>query len=606
MSNAIVPTSQVSARREANAPGHRRSWGPSLSLLVGVAALQCACSLLIRIDDGVDEAISPDASTAREPNQPAAPDGGAGQPLGALDASVVDAAPGVEPADGGPGPAARPVLAFAFIEHPEEGEGSLRLIDVRAALGSVAVGEAPAWRRVLRPSAQAGDVFDFAWSPDGRRIAVRHGTLEGARVALFAAPDWRELPITPAGSPASLPRTTAASNYRWSPDGGALALELASAQGPFIGGYVVGEAGARELPPVALTGPVETLDWLSPSSLFVIQPELAEPELLELRLQGGVFARPEARALLGAFFPIALRRAAAGLIGASTDPTNFVFYWPETADGGFETAFTPSAFLSNRESFAAEPDDVAGTSALFAIGDSSQVLDTLPECPVVLAWVEGPGARSLAGSSIACSSAPGAAAALTVYSYDGAGVRRASRLDDEALLTDLAVASSWEGQARGLAAGGGWLALATVQHDAIVDLRGPSPAYEVRAATAPASTARGFSPSGRFLLGQRGRQLELSVLAPAAGMPPIHLPLPQAAADLAPCDTARHVTSFCGSPRAAERAAARWSASADVASVLAAGEGLVLIAPTEDTVGFASVAVSTCGSGCVTQHEFAE
>jgi hypothetical protein len=600
MSNSNLPQREPNAPRRAAPPAPSGRWARRPTLLIGALVLQAACSLLIEIDDGGDEVATADASTAEAPIQPHVPEADAGRGAPELVGDAGSDA-GTVPPEGAP----QGTLQLAFIEHPEEGEATLQLVDVHAALRS-RTGEPPTWRRALRPSAGAGDVFDFAWSPDARRLAVRHDTLDGPRMALFAAPDWRELPIAPLGSPARQPRLTPAARYRWAPDGATLAVELAGEGGPLVGGYSVADTGARELAPVALTGPVQTLEWLSPSSLFVIQPEAGEPELLELGLSDGAFATPVERFLIGAFFPIELRRGPAGVLGASTDPTNFLFFWPETPDAGFESAFTPSAYLSGQASFAAEPDDVAASSALFPIGDSSRVLDTLPSCPIVLAWSEGPSSSSLAGSSLACLSVSGDVASLGVHAYDAAGVRHTLPLDDAELRADYASAPSWESHARAWAGDGSWLALATAEHDAIIDLRGPSPLYQLRPAAVDGSTARGFSPSGRYLLEQRGARVELVVLSPAPGAAPIRVPLPAAAAELAACDLARHLPTSCGSPRAARRAAARWSSNEDVASLLASGEGLVLLAPTPDTVGVARVAVSTCGSGCVTQYQFAE
>jgi hypothetical protein len=576
-----------------------------MSLLVGAAVLQGACSLLIEIDDGVEDEPRPDASTTEAPNQPREPREDAAAP-GPAPELVRDAGPDAEvEVDAGPPPQQQSVLELAFIERPQEAEATLRLVDVHAALRA-RTGDAPTWRRTLRPEAQAGHVLDFAWSPDGRRLAVRHDTLDGPRLALFAAPDWRELPIAAAGSPASLPRLTAAAGYRWAPDGSAVAVELASEQGPFIGGYVLSDESAREIGPVPFTGPVESLEWLTPSSLFVIQPEAGEPELLELALEDGAFGSPVDRFLIGAYFPIELRRSAAGVIGASPDPTNFVFFWPQSLDAGFESAFSPSAFLSSRESFAAEPDEAAAVSRLSPIGDSALVLDTLPECPVVLAWSEGSSPSSLAGSHVVCLNVSGDATTLTLHAYDSAGRRQARELDDAALLAEYAVAANWETHARAVTAAGDWLALATASREALVDLRGSAPRYEVREAASAASTALGFSPSGRYLLAQRGAQVELTVLSPAAELAPIHVQLPAAAAELGACELARHVPTSCGSPTAARRAAARWSSREDVAALLSGGEGLLVLAPTQDAVGVASVAVSTCGAECVEQYDFAE
>lgn len=604
MSNSIFSRGEHIAGRRAPVPKPQRWSSRGTSLLVGVAVLQGACSLLIEIDDGVEDDTTPDASTTEAPNQPGVPpqDAAVPSPEATLDAGVDAEVEAEVEAEAGTPQAA---LALAFIERPQESEATLRLVDARAALRARS-GDESAWRRTLRPQAQAGDVLDFAWSPDGRRLAVRHDTLDGPRLALFAAPEWRELPIAAAGSPASLPRLTASAGYRWAPDGKALAVALASEQGPFVGGYVVTDESAREIAAVPFTGPVESLEWLTPSSLFVIQPEADEPELLDVALEDGAFASPVDRFLIGASLPIELRRSARGVIGASPDPTNFVFFWPDRPDAGFESAFSPSAYLSSRESFAAEPDEAAALSRLSPIGDSGLVLDTLPQCPVVLAWSEGPSPSSLAGSRVVCLNVSGDAASLTLHTYDATGARQARELDDAALLADYALAANWESHARVAMASGSWLALATARYDAIVDLRGPSPLYEVRSAASAASTALGFAPSGRYLLAQRGAQVELTVLSPAAELAPIHIPLPTAAAELAACELARHVPTYCGSPNAARRAAARWSASEDVAALLSSGEGLLLLAPPDETLGVARVSVSTCGSGCVEQYEFAE
>lgn len=599
MSNSNFSSDEHLAGRSAQPSQRQRRSSRGATLIVAAAALQWACSLLIEIDDGADDDRAPDASTTEAPNQPQLL-----QEDAAIPASPVARDAGSD-AQGDAEPATQaPALALAFIERPEEGEATLRLVDARAALRAQSA-SAATWRRTLRPEAQAGDVLDFAWSPDGRRLAVRHDSLDGPRLALFGAPDWRELPVARAGSPASLPRLTAARGYRWAPDGSALAVAFASEQGPFVGGYVIDAASAREIGPVPFSGPVESLEWLTPSALFVIQPEAGEPELLELALEDGVFASPIDRFLLGAFFPIELRRSSGGVLGASSDPTNFVFFWPETPDAGFESAFSPSAFLSSHASFAAEPDEAAALSRLSPIGDSALLLDVLPRCPLVLAWSEGPSPSSLAGSRVVCLDAS-AETALVLHAYDAAGARQARALEEAALLADYAQTSRWEHHARVAAPRGDWLALSTAGYDALVDVRGPSPVFDVRSAASDANTALGFSPSGRYLLAQRGAQVELTVLSPGAGLGPIHVPLPAAAAELADCDLARHVPTFCGSPNAARRAAARWSSNEDVAALLSAREGLMLLAPTDGIVGVASVPVSTCGSGCVEQYEFAE
>jgi hypothetical protein len=583
------------------------------SLSLASAALLGACSMLIEVGDGIDrelESQTPSGGgTSPDASAPDAPDSSRGGSLGVAgrggsggtsdggDAGLRDAG------DGGPAGAPTRPFDLAFIENPDESEATLQLVSATAALLPGASGDASRWRRALVPADRAGDVLDFAWAPGGERIAVRYDAVQGVRIAFFAAPEWRELTLDAAGSPALLPDLTATANYRWSPDGRALALELASDEGPFIGGYVIDEESAIGLEPVAFTGPIETMEWLSPSSLFVIQPESEEPEVIALPYASGAFGSPEALLAIGLFFPLELRRVPGGVVAASDDPENFIFFWPESPERGVETAFRPAAYLSNTTSLVAEPNESAGM-LVYSIADSSQPLDTVPNCPIVLAWANGPDPSSLAGSKLACLSVQDGAASLAIHSYDAAGERTSLPLADATLSASFGD-TAWETHARAFSPGGDYLALATVENDVLIDLRGAAPELQSSAAVA-GNSARGFSPSGRYLLEQRGRSIAFVVLSPAEGAPSVRFELPAAANELEACTSAHHSTNWCGAPSAARRAAGRWSLESDLAALLAANEGLVVLGPTEDTAGVTRVSVSTCGASCVTQYEFGQ
>jgi hypothetical protein len=122
----------------------------------------------------------------------------------------------------------------------------------------------------LAPRPAVGDALDFAWSPDGQRLALRYQAISGPRIAVFAAPEWKELESEEALAPATLPELAPTARYRWAPDSRALAVELSGDGAPFVGGYVFDGARAIGLPPVEFTGPIETLGWRSPNTLYVI------------------------------------------------------------------------------------------------------------------------------------------------------------------------------------------------------------------------------------------------------------------------------------------------------------------------------------------------
>jgi hypothetical protein len=607
--------------RQAAPPGRpqpNRWFRVQHSWILGAAALQSACSLLIEVDDGLDGEIEVEHSQGGSTSDPEHPDasppdavagssgsGGAGASAGVggsagsggseLDGGVPEAGG----ADAGGEPP--PIFDLGFIEDPEEADATLRLVSSSVAWGSEQTEGEPPWRISLRPEQQVGSLLDFAWSPNGERIAVRYAGVNGPRLAFFAAPKWDELPLEGPSSPGEPPDLDATLNYRWSPSSDALAVELSGGAGPLVSAYVLEAGAAFELEPVAFEGRIETMDWLSATALYVIHPVDDEPALSELRLGERAFEQREALSGLGLFFPVALRHVPGGVVAVSDDPTNYLFFWPESPEQGFESVYVPSAYLSGDESLVAEFDDES-ESLIHPLSDSSSLLDTLPGCATVLAWAAGPERRSLAGSKLACLPTQGQPAVISIHSYDASGARTTTTLDDTTLSADLAAPENWEGHARGFSPSGAFLSLASSARDVLIDLRGAAPRIRITDAVAQGNTARGFSPGGQYLLRQRGRSVDFVVLGGADDAPPFELA--DAVVDMPACELAHHSINWCGAPSAARRASARWSFGSDLAAHLASGEGLVLVGAAEDGVSMRRASVSTCGASCVRQYEF--
>src|SRR5688572_10741669 len=478
------------------------------SWILGVAALQSACSLMIEVDDGLDGEVevehSQGGSTSEGPDASASDatagssgSGGAGGSTavggssgsgGAAGSGASEPDAGVPEPDGGDaGSEKQPIFDLAFIEDPEEADATLRLVNSSLASSSEPSNGEPPWRISLHPDNQVGGVLDFAWSPDGERIAVRYVGLNGPRLAFFAAPEWDEIAVEAAPSAGEPVDLDATANYRWSPSSDAVAVELSGGQQPLVGAYGIEAGAAFELEPVAFEGRIETMDWLSATSLYVVHPLADEPALTELRVSQRAFEAREALSGLGLFFPLDLRHVPGGIVAVSDDPTNYLFFWPESPEQGFESVYLPSAYLSSDESLVAEFDDES-ESLIHPLSDPSSLIDTLAECATVLAWAAGPERRSLAGSKIACLPPPEQPAVISLHVYDADGAPSTTTLDDPTLLADLAVTEDWEGHARGFSPGGDFLALASSTHDVLIDLRGSSPLIRITDAAAQGNT----------------------------------------------------------------------------------------------------------------------
>ena len=593
--------------------------------ILGAAVLQSACSLLIRVDDGLEEEVDlghaqggstsetepPDAGPPQVDAGGSSGDGGStagasgsaaagsGPIAGAGGSGGTDAQAG---AAGDGGVSEPPIFDLAFVEDPEESEARLQLVNTNLALSSFTEDAAPAWRVTLRPGNPLSNVLDFAWSPDGERIAVRFEGERGPRLAFFAAPDWHEIARSETEVLAESAELAVLDNYRWSPSGEAIAIELSGGSQPLVSGYVIESDVAFGIEPVAFPNSIETADWLSATSLYLIESVDEEPVLRELRLTAQrSFERGQAASDLGLIAPIALRHVPGGVIAASDDPFNFLFFWPASSDEGAEAAYPPWAYLSDDESFVSIFDEETGAT-IRRIGQQSSSVDSLPGCATVLGWASGPDRRSIAGSKLACLPPEGEPAVISIHSHDANATRSTLTIDDETLRADLAVADNWEGHARALSPDGQFLAFASASHDVLIDLRGADPQLRITDAVGQGNTARAFSPSGAFMSRQRGRIVDL---VPLSGSPELPArPFSDAVFDMPGCELAHHSANGCGAKGAARRSSLRWSFGRDYAAHLASGEGLLVIGAIANPVSITQRPVSTCGVSCVKQYEF--
>jgi hypothetical protein len=458
----------------------------------------------------------------------------------------------------------------------------------------------------LIPNDQTGAALDFAWSPDGQQLALRYESLQGPRFAFFAAPSWDALPVAELSMPASQPVLAATGHYEWSPDSRTLVAELTSAEGPFVAGYALDGAGARALLPVEFSTGIETMAWFASNLLLTVQPAPDAREVIALGLSGSELG-PERVLPSGSFLtPLELRRIPAGVMAASREPLSWFYFWPANVDPEFELGYTGYSFLSNGQRFVAETENVSNTASIELLGGTEGVLDVLPECPVVLAWGEGATAGKLDGSRIACLRVIDGAATLRFYSFAAGGLRSELEGGSAALRAELGVASNWEGHARTFSPDNNWLALASAGRDVLIDLRGEAAGGLDLANTLAGTSASAFSPSGKYLLSQRGTTLRMIVLPAApAGFPVlVPLPLPNAAIEAPACSTAPHVADWCGAAVAARTSSARWSSAWDVAVLLTRDEGLSTLGIGDAPGTFARTSVSTCGAECVGQFAF--
>ncbi len=572
-----------------------------LSSAAGVMGV--SCSLMLGYSDQQVTSLSPPDSgvesdtalaDAGDPsdggsNSDPVPEAGADAEPDATDDRLKDVVPPVEPI---------PVLQLAFIEDPAEDTARLRLVDVRESLlpNQVPV-EAPSWRRTLNAGEQAGDALDFAWSPDGRHIALRYMSLDGPRMAFFAMPGGVELPVDDLAEPATPPEFEPTANYAWSPDSAALAVEVTGGAGPSVGAFLVGAERAVPVPPVALAAPPESMAWASSTRLFVAQENLGGREIVILDRSRGALAQQ--RLDTAPFVaPLKLRSVAGGILGAG-DALSSLYFW---TPAGAETEHKALSYISSQQWFVADAE--AQSPVIYAVGNIAEPVANLPDCPVVLTWVDGPNTRSLTQSKVACVSVANAAANIAVHAFDENAVAGVTALTNESLRAAFNAESDWLPHARTFSPDGGWLVIATATSDCFIDLRDAAPAPFVTDARSTGTTATTFAPSGKHVLFQRGQQVTWWQFEVSKNGSPTYRTELDALVQPTPCETAPNNESWCGAPNAGAITGARWAPKDDVAVLLTADQGLVEIAPSDDGFGSGVTSVSTCGAGCVTAYAF--
>jgi hypothetical protein len=190
---------------------------------------------------------------------------------------------------------------------------------------------------------------------------------------------------------------------------------------------------------------------------------------------------------------------------------------------------------------------------------------------------------------------------IDVHTVDAQQTSSSMSLVDDTLQADFSLEANWRGHARAFSPDNDWLAIATANHDFIVDLR------TARVLSKPAegsgATARGFSSGARYLIEQRGRSMTLLLLPLAAGGNINSGVLAGAREDAAPCETEPHLARWCGNPDVASKASARLAPHADAAAWLSGEQGLLGLAVDGDG-GLVERAISSCGSNCVRQYAF--
>jgi hypothetical protein len=556
-------------------------------LLLSSGALGLCCSLVVDFPSRPRASGTPAAASGLEGDRR---DLDAGE-VEARDGGELGAGDGGEP-DGGDDPSRSTLLAF--IENTV-GEGAqLRLVDVDQPSRPIIT---------LRANSQVGDALDFKWSPDGQRIALRHLTSQGEQLAFFGAPRWgAELAITPTNE-VTLLGLRATPRYEWSPTGSTLAVELTNGRAEYVGGFTLHASG--DVVPLSpdTFGPLQADPrWFTSSELFVALSPAASDGLGDAglsRARGWFIAVHDG--LVGELrdsahereVPLEVRRLPAGVWWA--DRSGASFFWG--AEFVAPKIFNPPSFLSALQNFVAVVDPLTDTAAVYPLGPGvfAAPLVELPACRVVLAWGEGPSADSLQGSRIACLTVPNGAAHLTLYSFAESLEPSSTSVTSAELLADLSDEANWIQHARAFSPTNDWLALATAEHDFILNAAGE---VFVDSAESNVPTARNFSPDGRTLIQLRGA--EMTVI-------PLRSPSIAVASDTVratpACHREPHLFRWCGSPVAvASTSNARWASSGVLVLLEEGGRGLSVAAVTADGVALERRHVSPCGADCIVRY----
>lgn len=373
----------------------------------------------------------------------------------------------------------------------------------------------------LPPSLGASEsVSDFAFSPDGRRLAVRVVDGRGAgRLSVLRAPDWRAI---------ALPQLPSVLGHAWAPSGEVLVFAAGAEAGTELGALrFSGEDEVTALRSVALAGAPVALELLpSTDAQLALWQAVESTRVLQIVPIGADALGPPVE-FDGTVYngSAALLRGPTGVVVSDADAPAALDHIALDGDRFVWSLHDPAALLSPTRRFVARV--VAGASGARELqvfrSDEPRSDDlglAVPSasatgCGRLLAW-------SRDDAWLACVTDVQYGGEVRLFPLDVAsaalGPPSVVRGDYNALYTE---ASAFE-RARGFSADGRWLAFALDDRVYVADVQANPPrvAFVQRWAAAEATFARlSFSPDGRWLLEHRGASLALTPLHEGSSLP---------------------------------------------------------------------------------------
>lgn len=490
---------------------------------------------------------------------------------------------------------ARASCSVAFLV--DEGSGARLHLADREGLASVP--------EVILPATPADGerVVDFAFSPDGRSLLVRIASAAGEnRLALHAAPDWREQALPALGG--------SVLEYSWSLDGSAVAAVLQSDAGALLGGFRLlssvadraTDSSSGAFTPVPTPSDTRPVWFAGPHVGFLSSEGRSEDDrlLYSAALGEGGFALPIAKTSelfsVDADTLLRLEPSDEGLLlfaAFRTNPTLVNLYRPG-AEGVLGVDQDGPAILSSDARFSALVDGELLIARSYA--------DPLPTFAPVVA--RGPGCNALLGWSpsndrLACVTDGADGGNLRVYDFRD-GVLSASQPVEGSYVYTEAEARF---RRRAFSPGGRWFVFGNDFELYVADLQGPRFVQQLRTTSVDALRYPefAFSPDERYVTRHQENRLSLRLLAEESSEIPLAERLPASL----PCDEhlARSSQNYCGTSASASSQVSWASDSRSFLFVNVAGElqlRRVLPLLDEQSVHVEPVPLRPgCGQGCL-------
>jgi hypothetical protein len=456
----------------------------------------------------------------------------------------------------------------------------------------------PPGSTITLPREAEGSVRDFAFSPDGRWLALR--LRDGAdvdRLALFSAPSWDERELTLPGS---------VLQYAWSPTApGTLAVALRDGEETFLSvvrtptaADTPGTESALMMSPRVAAPIASALVWLEGERVVFhgptepgavedqrlyfaalgadgfgeVLPDIGMSFLIDgsgrLRLEpvpGGVavvYTYPGSPNLMSAY-------------ALSSDGLRRVNHQPEVvlSPGGRHAARALDGVLQIFRTLEAQPDpDAPFYARAFATSDG---------CERLLAW-------SPDGARIACAAPATSQSRVLIFTLDSAAAMLLRTPVEGFYAYDQESAAF---RRRAFSPGQSWFAFTNELNLYLADLTGTRLTVERGAQSLLSSDSAelSFSPDERFLLRQQGTSawlLDLSVIQQASS-------LPRALESAAVCQETEGEApvTWCGAP--GSRTGLTWSSDSRFAAYVSAADQLAIVSSDGGQI-FVSCATS-CG-----------